>query len=99
MDTPSASNTAVAGIRAAHAPLSLFPRTAVTGAISASAASTSGAPMSPAWMMCWAPCNAASASGRSRPWVSEMTPMSIVAARGASPSRRRLRAARLFPSA
>jgi hypothetical protein len=82
MDTPSAWKTAVAGSRDAQAPLSLFPRTAVTGAIAASATSTSGAQMSPAWMMCWAPCKAASASGRSRPWVSEMTPMSIVAARG-----------------
>src|SRR5579884_253585 len=34
----------------------------------------SGRPMSPAWMMWWTPARRCSASGRSSPWVSEMTP-------------------------
>ena len=36
-----------------------------------------GAPTSPAWRMRSAPGRAARASGRSRPWVSEMRPRSI----------------------
>ena len=56
-----------------------MPRIAVTGAISASLGTMSGLPMSPAWMMCSTPSSAYNASGRSRPWVSEITPISIVA--------------------
>src|SRR5262249_28722418 len=37
--------------------------------------STSGLPTSPAWMMGSQPASAASACGRSRPWVSEIAPM------------------------
>jgi hypothetical protein len=34
--------------------------------------------MSPAWMMCSTPASAVTASGRSTPWVSEITPMRTV---------------------
>src|SRR5436190_4423026 len=37
----------------------------------------SGPPMSPAWMMCADPASAARASGRSRPWVSEIRPIGL----------------------
>src|SRR6185503_4006985 len=58
----------------AQAPWSLFPRTAVTGAMRASSASTAGSPTSPACTMWQLPRSAASASGRSRPCVSEISP-------------------------
>src|SRR5262249_26926909 len=51
--------------------------TAVTGARRPSWSRTAGAPMSPACTMWATPARAASASGRSSPWVSEMTPTAI----------------------
>src|SRR4051812_17879175 len=48
-----------------------------------SSLSTSGAPMSPAWMISETPRRAAIASGRTRPWVSEMTPTTTGPACGA----------------
>src|SRR5208283_2201766 len=70
--------------------LSTLPRMAVTGAITASCSRISGAPTSPAWMMCRDPRNAVRASGRRRPWVSEMTPM-MMGVLGLSVSTCRLR--------
>jgi hypothetical protein len=53
----------------------MFPRTTWTGASAPSLASTSGVPTSPAWMMGSQPASAATACGRSKPWVSEIAPM------------------------
>jgi hypothetical protein len=75
MLTPSSSRARDSGICAAHGPLSLFPLTASTGAIARSFSRISGPPMSPAWMMCWTPESARTASGRSSPCVSEMRPI------------------------
>src|SRR2546421_9633806 len=66
--------TCVSGMAAAHAPWSLFPRTAMTGATASRAWSTSGRPMSPAWIMRSAPTRAATASGRTSPCVSAIIP-------------------------
>src|SRR6516162_6178053 len=71
----SISIRCVTGRFALQAPWSTFPRTAWTGASAPSLASTSGLPTSPAWMMGSQPASAASACGRSRPWVSEIAPM------------------------
>src|SRR5439155_954761 len=51
----------VRGRVAAHVPLSLLPRTAVTGAICDSPSRMAGSPMSPAWMMRSLPRSAATA--------------------------------------
>jgi hypothetical protein len=68
------------GSAAAHAAVSLLPRTAVTGASAASASRIAGSPMSPPCTMRSQPRKAASASGRSRPCVSEMRPMRAIGA-------------------
>src|SRR5436190_23049856 len=57
------------------APLSILPRTATTGASFRSSSRIPGSPTSPAWMISAEPSSARSASGRSRPWVSEIRPM------------------------
>src|SRR6516225_1140761 len=75
MRKPSISIRCVTDRFALQAPWSTFPRTAWTGASAPSLASTSGLPTSPAWMMGSQPASAASACGRSRPWVSEIAPM------------------------
>src|SRR6516162_2191256 len=75
MRKPSISIRCVTGKFALQAPWSTFPRAAWTGASAPSLASTSGLPTSPAWMMGSQPASAASACGRSRPWVSEIAPM------------------------
>src|SRR6516164_4361186 len=77
----SISIRCVTGRFALQAPWSTFPRTAWTGASAPSLASTSGLPTSPAWMMGSQPARAASACGRSRPWVSEIAPMVRIIAR------------------
>src|SRR5262245_20381779 len=79
-------NTSFSGIFAAHEPLSLLPRTAVTGAIFASSSRTCGEQISPVCRMCSTPLSAAIASGRSKSCVSEMTPIraSLLAARATS---------------
>src|ERR1700681_2231880 len=74
MDTPPASTTSVSGRPRAHEAVSTLPRTAVTGAIFASASRISGAPISPAWRMRSDPRRASTDPGRSRPWASEITP-------------------------
>src|SRR5215469_7522939 len=74
MSTSSTRRTSVSRMDAAHRPLSLFPRTAVTGAMAARVFKISASPMSPAWTMKSLPCRNAAASGRRSPWVSEMTP-------------------------
>src|SRR5262249_14590442 len=55
---------------------------------------TSGLPTSPAWMMGSQPASAASACGRSRPWVSEIAPMVRImpdqTTRGAAPDRQKI---------
>src|ERR1700733_6917854 len=51
----------------------------------------SGSPISPAWMMWSDPRRARSASGRSKPWVSEMTPMFMAAGRFTNTSSRSCR--------
>src|SRR5215210_631020 len=61
----------------AQGPVSLLPRTAVTGAMRESASSTAGSPMSPACTICRLPCSAARASGRSSPCVSEINPTTL----------------------
>src|SRR6516225_6427408 len=81
MRKPSISIRCVTGRFALQAPWSTFPRTAWTGASAPSLASTSGLPTSPAWMMGSQPARAASACGRSRPWVSEIAPMVRIIAR------------------
>src|SRR5659263_216319 len=63
------------GRSAAQSPRSVLPRTARTGAIRSRVRSILGPPISPAWMMSSAPLRAWTAWGRSKPWVSEMTPM------------------------
>ena len=60
---------------AAHGPVSLFPRTAVTGAMPDNRSRIPAAPMSPACTMNSLPRRASTASGRSRPCVSEIKPM------------------------
>src|SRR5436853_312379 len=72
---PSCSTISPCGRLVAQAPLSTFPRTAITGAIRRNSSRISGRPTSPAWMISAEPCNAAAACGRSSPWVSEMMPM------------------------
>src|SRR6266540_3335557 len=62
------------GYRHGPAPRSLLPRTAVTGAIEASCSMMRASPMSPAWTMKSLPRNAASASFRRSPCVSEISP-------------------------
>src|ERR1700674_4018969 len=76
---PPTCTISVSGRRPAQGPVSTLPRTANTGAIRRSASSTSGLPTSPAWMIGSQPCSAATACRRSRPCVSEMTPMYRVA--------------------
>src|SRR4051794_33957499 len=62
----------------------MFPLIAVVGAILRSPSMTSGAPMSPAWIMWSVPARCFIASGRRRPCVSEIIPIRIIAfARGA----------------
>src|SRR6266550_4161668 len=68
------SITSSVGSSMAHGPLSLLPRTARTGATARSASNTAGAPMSPQWTMRSDPRSRSTASGRIRPWVSEITP-------------------------
>src|SRR6516164_3594120 len=83
---PEISRTSVRGIFRAQPPLSTLPRTAVTGASADRRSRIAGSPMSPAWIMCSEPRSASRASGRTRPWVSEMTPMvdtAILFAKGA----------------
>src|SRR5262245_48728536 len=75
--SPPTSTSAVIGSASAQCAPSMFPRTTNVGARLRSASITSGAPTSPAWMMRSAPLSAAIASGRSNPWVSEMTPTRI----------------------
>src|ERR1700722_8024388 len=58
----------------AHAPRSLFPRTAVIGAMAASASRTLASQISPPWTIWSLPWRKASTSGRKRPCVSEMRP-------------------------
>lgn len=65
--------------RDAHSPLSIFPRTATTGAILRRFPMISGVPTSPAWTMSSHPSRALTASGRSSPWVSEISPISKAA--------------------
>src|SRR5216684_1003772 len=77
MDTPPASTTSVSARARAHEAVSTLPRTAVTGAIFASASRILGAPTSPAWRMRSDPRRASTASARSRPCVSEITPRVI----------------------
>src|SRR5688572_13960100 len=55
----------------------MFPLIAVVGAILRSPSITSGAPMSPAWMMWSALASCFIASGRRRPCVSEIMPIRI----------------------
>src|SRR5215470_16332918 len=71
---PSISTAVFSGRDRAHASRSLLPRIAVTGAIADSASRTEAAPTSPACTICSLPFSAASACGRLRPCVSEMTP-------------------------
>ena len=78
----STSSVAVSGSARAHAPRSLLPRTAVTGAIASRARSTSGVPMSPACTIRSTPRRRRSASGRRSPCVSDTTPMTVPARRG-----------------
>ena len=73
------STAAVTGSLAAHSWRSTLPRTACVGASARNWSSTSGLPMSPAWTITSDPRNAATASGRSRPCVSEMTPTMVSA--------------------
>src|SRR4051794_35302067 len=77
MRTGGTSISAVSGRRAHHSAVSTLPRTAVTGAMALRRWRFSGPPMSPAWMMCADPASAARASGRSRPWVSEIRPIGL----------------------
>lgn len=58
-------------------PLSLLPRTTKVGAISCSSSITWGLPMSPAWMRSSDPLRALTASGRTRPCVSERCPQEL----------------------
>src|SRR5262245_22634462 len=80
METSPIFRSSVSAIFSAHRPRSLLPRTAVKGATRLSASSTPASPMSPAWTMWSAPRRNASASGRSRLWVSERTPTRITPA-------------------
>ena len=75
MRLPPTSTTRVWGRSAAQSPRSVLPRTACTGAIRSRAGRIFGSPMSPAWMMSSTPSRAWTAWGRSKPWVSEMTPI------------------------
>src|SRR5439155_1934004 len=72
--TSSTWKLAVSGTARAQPPRSLLPRTAVIGASARSASSISGVPMSPACTMWSLPRRYASASGRSSPCVSEISP-------------------------
>src|ERR1700693_3475517 len=74
---PPASTTSVSGSTRAQGAVSILPRTAVTGAICASFSRISEAPTSPACRMRSEPDRACTASGRNRPWVSEITPRAI----------------------
>src|SRR6202162_3898902 len=74
---PPASTTSVSGSTRAQGAVSILPRTAVTGAICASFSRISEAPTSPACRMRSEPDRACTASGRNRPWVSEITPRII----------------------
>ena len=58
-------------------PVSMLPRIAVTGASAENFARTSELPMSPACRIRLTSRRASSASGRRRPWVSEITPTSV----------------------
>src|SRR5581483_4869986 len=77
METPPAARIFVPGTFRAQAARSTLPRTAVTGAISANLPIISGLPMSPAWTMYFEPLRARTASGRSTPCVSEITPITM----------------------
>src|SRR5713101_478353 len=74
-DDPSA--TAVSGKPDAHAPVSTLPRTATTGASSLNFSRISGSPTSPACTINSEPRSASSASSRSKPCVSEISPMRL----------------------
>ncbi len=65
----------MSGISFAQASRSLLPRIASTGAINLSDVRISGLPISPTWMISSEPFNAAMASGRSRPCVSDIKPI------------------------
>ena len=65
-----------------HAPSSMLPRTTTTGASFRSASRIAGLPTSPAWMMSSEPRIASTASSRSNPCVSEISPTILVFSRG-----------------
>src|SRR5262245_52002370 len=92
MVTSPAMTTSCSGRADAQAPPSTLPRIATTGATAASAARTCEPPTSPACRIRSTPRRALSASGRTRPWVSEIRPRCIsgqlTAANG--PGQRRL---------
>ncbi len=75
MATPPKVTVTFSGRARAQAPLSLLPRTLVSGASSARRSSVTGSTMSPACRMASLPCRKSSACGRSRPCVSEIRPM------------------------
>src|SRR5688572_21150666 len=54
---------------------SVLPNTACTGAMACSSSRMSSPPTSPAWRMSWTPASTVKTSGRSMPWVSEISPM------------------------
>src|ERR1041384_3072204 len=56
----------------------MFPFIAVVRAILRSPSITSGAPISPAWIIWSVPARCFITSGRRRPWVSEITPIRIL---------------------
>ena len=64
----------VVGSACAQAPLSMFPRTALTGATVRKASRSAAPPMSPACTISSEPRSAWTAAGRSRPWVSAIRP-------------------------
>ena len=67
----------VSAMCSAQGARSLLPRTAVTGAMVDNVSRTPS-PMSPAWTMKSLPRSTSTASGRRRPWVSEMSPIRIM---------------------
>src|SRR6266851_839212 len=75
MFADNASTTAVSGKCKAHAPISTLPRTATTGASSLNFSRIFGSPTSPACTINSEPRSASSASSRSKPCVSEISPM------------------------
>src|SRR5258708_26174557 len=77
MSADNASATAVSGKLNAHAPISTLPRTATTGASSLNVSRLPGSPTSPACTINSEPRSASSASSRSKPCVSEISPMRL----------------------